>query len=402
MLEFSRAPALRADRGSRASPSAGELLADRRFGVILLDLGLPDAHGLDGPARAAPRGAGGGDHRAQRHGERSARRRGAARLARRTTSSRGAGTATRWSARSASRSRGARPRSRSAGSRRSSSSATTRSSRSTSTAGSSTWNPGAERLLGYRADEVIGQPVAMLVPPECVAEQRGLLAQVLAGQRVEGLETRRMHRDGSAIDVSLGVSAIFDAQGGVIAIAKIARDITASARAAASLRAAQERFRAAFEEAPIGMALIGLDGRFMKRQHRARRDHRVRGRSISRGARSPRSPTPTISEFGGPGVEALLAGKTSRYGADRRYVHASGQPLWAGPERHVRARQRRGAAAPPGADAGHHRSSPLRGPAAAHGRSRSADRPAQPPRASSASCAATSCAASATACRARR
>lgn len=89
------------------------------------------------------------------------------------------------------------------------------------------WNRGAERLYRYPADEVIGRHVTLLDPQQTHAEIQGLLAAVAAGETVHGLETVRRRRDGTHVDVSLGVSPIFDEQGDVVAASVIARDISA-------------------------------------------------------------------------------------------------------------------------------------------------------------------------------
>ncbi len=192
----------------------------------------------------------------------------------------------------------------------------------------SSWNPGAERLLGYATDEIVGRPLALLVPPERGGEERAILDSVRAGEHVHGFETQRVHRDGTLVDVSLAVSAIRDAQGSVISFAVIARDITEKVRAEASLHAAQEQFRLAFEEAPIGMALCSLDWRFV-RVNRAY--SQITGYSA---AELEGSPTALIAgsvgdEDATAAVRALLAGETSHYSADRPLRHADGHEIWA-------------------------------------------------------------------------
>ena len=89
-----------------------------------------------------------------------------------------------------------------------------------------TWNSGAERLFGYTADEAIGQPVTMLMPPERVDEEPGIIARIRRGERVEHYDTVRRRKDGSAVDISLTVSPIKDSDGTIIGASKIARDIT--------------------------------------------------------------------------------------------------------------------------------------------------------------------------------
>jgi PAS domain S-box-containing protein len=89
------------------------------------------------------------------------------------------------------------------------------------------WNQGAQRLYGYTAEEIVGKPLSILVPPEHPDELPTLLKRVKQGERVEHFETERVRKDGSRVEVSLTVSPIKDAHGTVIGASKIARDITA-------------------------------------------------------------------------------------------------------------------------------------------------------------------------------
>jgi PAS domain S-box-containing protein len=89
-----------------------------------------------------------------------------------------------------------------------------------------TWNRGAEGLLGYAADEVIGQSVMMLIPPKRESEEPELLQRVARSEHVQHYETERRHKNGSLIPVSLSVSPILDASGDVIGASKIVRDIS--------------------------------------------------------------------------------------------------------------------------------------------------------------------------------
>jgi PAS domain S-box-containing protein len=103
----------------------------------------------------------------------------------------------------------------------------------------STWNQGAVRLYGYTPDEVIGQPMTMLCPPDRTGEIAEILAKVRDGERVVHYETVRQHKDGTTFPVSVSVSPVIDEYGTTIGAASIARDITAQnqARAAAALAA---------------------------------------------------------------------------------------------------------------------------------------------------------------------
>jgi PAS domain S-box-containing protein len=88
------------------------------------------------------------------------------------------------------------------------------------------WNEGAERLFGYTADEMIGQPITILIPAERYDEEPAILARICRGERVDPYDTVRQRKDGSMIDVSLTVSPIKDANGRVVGASKIAHDIT--------------------------------------------------------------------------------------------------------------------------------------------------------------------------------
>jgi PAS domain S-box-containing protein len=98
-----------------------------------------------------------------------------------------------------------------------------------------TWNMGAERLFGYLAEEAIGKPVTILIPPERLDEERAILERIRRGERVEPYETVRRRKDGSPVDISLTVSPIKNAQGKVVGASKIARDITDRKRTEAQL-----------------------------------------------------------------------------------------------------------------------------------------------------------------------
>ncbi|MGI9167064.1 MAG: PAS domain S-box protein [Pyrinomonadaceae bacterium] len=90
------------------------------------------------------------------------------------------------------------------------------------------WNQGAQRVFGYTAEEMIGQPVTMLIPQDRTDEESTILKRLRAGQRIEHFETVRMRKDGSLINVSLTISPVKDEQGRIVGASKIARDISAS------------------------------------------------------------------------------------------------------------------------------------------------------------------------------
>jgi PAS domain S-box-containing protein len=106
------------------------------------------------------------------------------------------------------------------------------------------WNQGAQRIFGYSAEEVIGQPVAILIPADRQNEEPGILAKLRKGQRIDHYETVRQRKDGKLVDISLTVSPLRDPSGKIVGASKIARDITARKQAQQAVRESEERLRA--------------------------------------------------------------------------------------------------------------------------------------------------------------
>ena len=104
-----------------------------------------------------------------------------------------------------------------------------------------TWNAGAERIFGYTADEMIGQSITLLIPPERQDEEPKLLERLRRGESIDHFETVRVTKGGRRIDISLTVSPVRDANGRLIGASKIARDITQRKQAEAALREADRR-----------------------------------------------------------------------------------------------------------------------------------------------------------------
>jgi PAS domain S-box-containing protein len=88
------------------------------------------------------------------------------------------------------------------------------------------WNRGAEKVLGYSAEEMIGQSISRLVPPHLEGEEKKMLAEIAKGNSIDHYETQRLKKNGELIYVSLTVSPIHDTLGKVIGASKIMRDVT--------------------------------------------------------------------------------------------------------------------------------------------------------------------------------
>lgn len=102
------------------------------------------------------------------------------------------------------------------------------------------WNPAAMAIFGYAADEVVGKPVTLLLPPELLPEEAGVMARIRRGESVANFETQRLRKDGRRIDVSVSLSPVRDRDGYVVGAASVVRDITERKRQ-------QERERAAMD-----------------------------------------------------------------------------------------------------------------------------------------------------------
>src|ERR1700761_8267864 len=78
------------------------------------------------------------------------------------------------------------------------------------------WNQGAERLFGYSAAEMVGQPIAKLIPPELQHQEADILSRIRRGERIDRFEAIRIHRDGHRLNISLTISPVRDRNGRIV------------------------------------------------------------------------------------------------------------------------------------------------------------------------------------------
>jgi two-component system CheB/CheR fusion protein len=103
-----------------------------------------------------------------------------------------------------------------------------------------TWNRGAEKLLGYTAEEMIDRSVQVIIPEDRANEEHEILARIRNGEQIQHYETTRRRKEGTLVPLSLSVSPIRDDQGNVVGASKIARDISAQKRTERALQEAKE------------------------------------------------------------------------------------------------------------------------------------------------------------------
>ena len=123
------------------------------------------------------------------------------------------------------------------------------------------WNKSAERLFGYTAEESIGRPTAMFIPPEYQAEDARHMEAVSRGDSVPAFETVRQTKGGRLIEVSISASPILDAAGRVVGVSKMVRDITLQKQAEREVRDQRDRAQQYLDTAQVILAGVNLEGR---------------------------------------------------------------------------------------------------------------------------------------------
>jgi PAS domain S-box-containing protein len=193
------------------------------------------------------------------------------------------------------------------------------------------WNSGATELYGYEPEELIGRTLDVLMPAERGLDDARLLAQALAGRRLEDHETEHRRKDGSLVPVSLTVSPMRDARRAIVGASVIVRDRTERKRAEEAMREVQEAFRRAFEDAPIGMALFGVGA--VERARLLQVNHSL---CEITGYATRELEAMTIDQITHPYdldeelplLERLLRGEIPNYQLEKRFLRGDGSTVW--------------------------------------------------------------------------
>jgi PAS domain S-box-containing protein len=143
------------------------------------------------------------------------------------------------------------------------------------------WNKGAERIFGFTAEEAIGNPITIIIPPDHLDEEPQILARLRAGERIEHFETVRQRKDGKRLDISLTVSPIKGPDGRIVGASKIARDITEQRQARRELDEASERLRLALAASHLGDWSWDLETDVVKFSDTAARIFGIPGREMT-------------------------------------------------------------------------------------------------------------------------
>lgn len=121
------------------------------------------------------------------------------------------------------------------------------------------WNPGAEAIYGYSAEEMIGQSVTRIVPPDLFSEFQKFLRTLRSGDLIRHHETERITKDGKRIPVAISISPTKDEKGKIVGASTIARDISDRRRAEQALANERRRFEAVLDHLPVMVCLLRPD-----------------------------------------------------------------------------------------------------------------------------------------------
>ncbi|MEI6561931.1 MAG: PAS domain S-box protein [Verrucomicrobiota bacterium] len=122
------------------------------------------------------------------------------------------------------------------------------------------WNRGAEKIFGYAASELVGTSIMRLIPADRQDEETQILEMIRRGESLEHFETVRQAKDGRLVDVSVTVSPIKNADGHIVGVSKIVRNITERKKAERILRESEERNRTILQAAMDGFCVVDMQG----------------------------------------------------------------------------------------------------------------------------------------------
>ena len=190
------------------------------------------------------------------------------------------------------------------------------------------WNPAAEALYGYAAEEIVGTNMEVLVPPGGRGASRKLTKRLSRGEPIEQFETQCLRKDGSLIDVALTLFPILDGAGNAAAISITAHDISDRKQAEQERLRAEKFFRDTFEHADVGIAHVNsTDGTWLRVNQRLC-DMLGYSREELMATTFLALSHPDDVEENVRGLQRMAAGEQDTYAADKRYLRTDGSIIW--------------------------------------------------------------------------
>ncbi len=190
-------------------------------------------------------------------------------------------------------------------------------------------NAQAERLFGFRRQEIIGQGISELIPRRFRAQHRqhmkNYLREATTRPMGSGLELFGRHKDGSEFPMEISLSPLETDEGLLVSAA--IRDVSARRQAVADLAAAEALFRSAFDGSPIGMALTD-DGGIVVRVNGALCELTGRRAAQLTGSRFDELVHPEEIGYDRKAITRLIEGDRSQYKVETRFIHVTGAPIW--------------------------------------------------------------------------
>lgn len=189
------------------------------------------------------------------------------------------------------------------------------------------WNKAAEHLYGYPAAETVGKPLTMLTLPKDLKRTLANTKKIKNGEAVELFETVRLNKNGRELHLEIVLSPVKDEAGQIIGVSTLARDMTDRWQTEKNLRKSEERFRAMFEQANVGIVMKTIEGQLMNPNpgfcqiigYTREETVRLRLRDITH---------PDDFENEVKLTRRLIEGKIPGFSMEKRYVRKDGSFIW--------------------------------------------------------------------------
>jgi two-component system, LuxR family, sensor kinase FixL len=182
------------------------------------------------------------------------------------------------------------------------------------------WNKAAEAMFGYAADEIVGQPITRIIPPQRIDEEASILARVRRGERIMHFVTERQCKDGRVIPVSLTVSPIRDDHGKIIGVSKIARDLSEMQLVQRDVERREALLRSILDTVPDALVVIDKQGFIQSFSVAAERLFGFRSEEVMGRNVSVLMPSPYREEHDGYLARYLATGERRIIGVGRVIV----------------------------------------------------------------------------------